>query len=53
MTFKTHLIISGHSGHISYVKWGGSDLLYTASHDRTIKVWRAADVSLLILILLR
>ncbi|XP_059178020.1 notchless protein homolog 1-like [Physella acuta] len=43
MTFKTHLIISGHSAHISYVKWGGSDLLYTASHDRTIKVWRATD----------
>ncbi|BFZ18984.1 hypothetical protein BsWGS_22022 [Bradybaena similaris] len=43
MTFKTHLIISGHNAHISHVKWGGTDLLYTASHDRTIKVWRASD----------
>ncbi|KAH9503883.1 Notchless protein 1 [Bulinus truncatus] len=43
IAFKTHLIISGHSGHISFVKWGGSDLLYSASHDRTIKVWRATD----------
>lgn len=25
------------------MKWGGSGLLYTASQDRTIKVWRASD----------
>ncbi|CAL1527907.1 unnamed protein product [Lymnaea stagnalis] len=43
IAFKTHIIISGHNGHISFVKWGGSDLLYSASHDRTIKVWRASD----------
>ncbi|KAK3771460.1 hypothetical protein RRG08_011394 [Elysia crispata] len=43
MTFKTHMVISGHSSHISHVKWGGSNLIYTASHDRTVKVWRASD----------
>ena len=40
------MVISGHSSHISHVKWGGSNLIYTASHDRTVKVWRASDVSL-------
>ena len=24
-------------------RWGGGGLLYTASQDRTIKVWRAQD----------
>jgi len=43
ITFKTHLIISGHTAHISMLRWGGCDLLYTASHDRSIKVWRASD----------
>lgn len=27
------------------VKWGGDGLLYTSSQDRTVKVWRAKDVS--------
>lgn len=28
---------------MTVVKWGGSGLLYTASQDRTVKVWRAKD----------
>lgn len=28
---------------VTCVKWGGSDLIYTASQDRTVKVWRAKD----------
>lgn len=28
---------------MTVVKWGGSGLLYTASQDRTVKVWRASD----------
>lgn len=35
--------IAGHTKSVSVVKWGGADLLYTASQDRTIKVWRASD----------
>ncbi|XP_045171254.2 notchless protein homolog 1-like isoform X2 [Mercenaria mercenaria] len=31
--------ISGHLQCVTCVKWGGTDLLYTASQDRTIKVW--------------
>ena len=33
------LSISSHTGAISCVKWGGEGLIYTASYDRTIKVW--------------
>ena len=31
--------ISGHNDSVESVKWGGTGLLYTASRDRTIKVW--------------
>ncbi|KAJ1429414.1 notchless family protein putative [Ochromonadaceae sp. CCMP2298] len=31
--------ISGHLDSVECVKWGGAGLLYTASRDRTIKVW--------------
>lgn len=31
--------ISGHMDGIEAVKWGGTGLLYTASRDKTIKVW--------------
>lgn len=37
------LTISGHTKSVTVVKWGGSGLIYTASQDRTVKVWRAAD----------
>lgn len=33
--------ISGHLQCVTCVKWGGTDLLYTASQDRTIKVWKS------------
>ena len=42
---KTLLILSGHTHSVTCVKWGGEGLLYTSSQDRTIKVWRAQDVS--------
>ena len=35
----------GHSSSIEQVKWGGEGLIYTASRDRTIKVWAANDTS--------
>ena len=31
--------ICGHTDSVECVKWGGTGLLYTASRDRTIKVW--------------
>lgn len=31
--------LSGHTDSVECVKWGGEGLLYSASRDRTIKVW--------------
>ncbi|OWF53715.1 notchless protein homolog 1-like [Mizuhopecten yessoensis] len=38
--FQCTLTLSGHLQSITCVKWGGTDLLYTSSQDRTLKVWR-------------
>lgn len=38
-------ILTGHTQSVTCVKWGGDGLLYTSSQDRTVKVWRAKDVS--------
>ncbi|GMF03204.1 unnamed protein product [Ambrosiozyma monospora] len=37
------MTMSGHSSAVSCVKWGGSNLIYTGSHDKTIRVWDAKD----------
>lgn len=37
------LSLSGHTDSIECVRWGGEGFLYTASRDRTIKVWTAKD----------
>lgn len=31
--------MAGHSNSVSCVKWSGSNLVYTALHDKTIKAW--------------
>jgi ribosome assembly protein 4 len=36
------IVLSGHKGSISCVRWGGTGLIYTSSQDKTIKVWDAA-----------
>ena len=33
--------MSGHTASVTKVLWGGEGLLYTASQDRTVKVWDA------------
>lgn len=38
-------ILTGHTQSVTCLKWGGDGLLYTSSQDRTVKVWRAQDVS--------
>lgn len=38
---QTRLTLSGHTRAVTCVRWGGTGLLYTASQDCTIKVWRA------------
>ncbi|KAI5810176.1 WD40-repeat-containing domain protein [Peziza echinospora] len=35
--------LSGHGAAVSCVKWGGTGLIYTASHDKTVKIWDSAQ----------
>jgi ribosome assembly protein 4 len=37
----TDMALTGHKGTVSCVKWGGSGWIYSASHDRTVKVWNS------------
>ncbi|KAK8741136.1 hypothetical protein OTU49_002514, partial [Cherax quadricarinatus] len=36
-------VLSNHLQCVTALRWSGEDLLYSASQDRTIKVWRASD----------
>ncbi|CAG2121873.1 unnamed protein product, partial [Medioppia subpectinata] len=38
---KVDFTINGHLQSVTCVKWGGTGLIYTASQDRTVKVWRS------------
>jgi ribosome assembly protein 4 len=40
---KAVMVLSGHTQSVTGIKWGGEGLIYTASQDRTIKVWRTKD----------
>lgn len=40
-TGKSVMSLAGHTQSVECVKWGGEGLLYTASRDRTVKVWAA------------
>lgn len=42
-TRRCEATLSGHLDSIESVKWGGEGLIYTASRDRTIKVWNATE----------
>ena len=44
-TRKCEVTLSGHLDSVESVKWGGEGLIYTASRDRTIKVWNAIDAT--------
>merc|ERR1711962_946392 len=35
--------LTSHTASVTSVRWGGAGLIYSASQDRTIKVWRAKD----------
>lgn len=41
---QTVKVLAGHTKSVTCVKWGGRGLIYSASQDRSIKVWRASDV---------
>ncbi|KAI1014890.1 hypothetical protein LB503_004000 [Fusarium chuoi] len=40
-TGKTEHVLSGHKSSVSCVRWGGEGLVYSASHDKTVRVWNA------------
>lgn len=40
---RSLMTLGGHTGPVTCVKWGGAGLIYTSSHDRTVKMWRADD----------
>jgi len=42
-TKRCEATLQGHMDSIESVKWGGEGLIYTASRDRTIKVWNASE----------
>lgn len=33
------LTLSGHTSSVSCIKWGGQNILYSGSHDKTIRCW--------------
>lgn len=45
VTYQSIYVLSSHTASVTCVKWGGSGLIYSSSQDRTIRVWRAQDVS--------
>lgn len=38
--------LTSHTASVTSVRWGGSGFIYSASQDRTIKVWRTTDGAL-------
>lgn len=40
-TGRAENILSGHRSSVSCVRWGGTGLIYTGSHDKSVRVWDA------------
>jgi len=37
--------LGSHTASVNVVRWGGEGVIYTASSDRTVKLWDGKDVS--------
>lgn len=44
-TRKVECVLTGHAASVNVVRWGGENVIYTGSSDRTVKVWSGVDVS--------
>lgn len=44
-TRKLDFTLGGHTASVNVVRWGGEGVIYTASSDRTVKLWDGKDVS--------
>lgn len=44
---RIELVLSGHKGSVSCVRWGGTGNIYTSSHDKTVKIWSSATGQLI------
>jgi ribosome assembly protein 4 len=44
-TRKLDFVLTGHAASVNVVRWGGENVIYTGSSDRTVKVWSGVDVS--------
>lgn len=56
LTRRTEYTLGGHSASVNVVKWGGGGgkhgVLYTASSDRTVRIWDAEKVCEILTMLL-
>ncbi|RFU30598.1 hypothetical protein B7463_g5755, partial [Scytalidium lignicola] len=43
---KIDMVLSGHKGSVTCVRWGGMGLIFTSSLDKTVKVWNSKDGTL-------
>lgn len=43
---RIDLVLSGHKGSVSCVRWGGTGNIYTSSHDKTVKIWSSTTGTL-------
>lgn len=42
---KLEFTLGSHTASVNVVRWGGEGVIYTASSDRTVKLWDGKDVS--------
>jgi ribosome assembly protein 4 len=43
-TKRCEFVLSQHTDAVTCVKWGGEGFIYTASRDKSIKIWNASNV---------
>jgi ribosome assembly protein 4 len=44
---RTDFTLGGHTASVNVVRWGGENIIYTASSDRTVKLWDAREGKLI------